>query len=589
MAIRMEPVDAVMVGVGWTAAILAKELTDAGLSVVGLERGRVRQTVPDFQSPRIHDELTYAVRHELMQDVSRQTLTFRNSPDQTALPMRQLGSFLPGTDLGGAGVHWNGQTWRFLPWDFNTRSWSVERYGPQILGEDLTVQDWPVDYEDLEPYYDRFEKVCGISGTAGNLRGEIREGGNPFEGPRADGYPNPPLKQAYAGAIFGKAAAELGHHPFPVPAANMSRHYTNPYGLQLKPCMYCGYCERFACEHFAKSSPQVCVLPAIRDDGRFELRPRSEVVRVETTPDGTRATGVTYVDARGREVFQPAEMVFLTAFSFHNVRLLLLSGIGAPYDPATGEGVVGKNYTYQTMTSASAFFEDDVRLNQFMGAGALGTAIDDFNGDNFDHSGLGFVGGAYIAAYTTGARPILYHPVPPDTPRWGSAWKRAVARHYNHTMGITCHGSSMASRNNHLSLDPTYRDRHGQPLLRMTFDFPENDRRMAAFVTARAEEIARATGAPRVVANGLDEHYSIVPYQTTHNTGGAIMGDSPADSVVNRYCQSWDVPNLFVTGACLFPQNPGYNPTDTVGALAYWLADAVRGRYLPSPGPMVQA
>jgi gluconate 2-dehydrogenase alpha chain len=104
----MKPVDVVLVGVGWVGSILAKELAQAGPSVVGLERGLPRYTVPDFQSPAMHDELKYAVRYGLMQDPSRETLTFRNHLDQEALPMRHLGSFLPGTGLGGAGVHCNG-------------------------------------------------------------------------------------------------------------------------------------------------------------------------------------------------------------------------------------------------------------------------------------------------------------------------------------------------------------------------------------------------------------------------------------------------------------------------------------------------
>ena len=125
--------DVVVIGVGWTGSILAKGLADAGLKVVGLERGKERHTVPDFQSPGMHDEYAYAVRHALMVDPSQETLTFRNNPDQLALPMRRLGSFLPGTGLGGAGVHWNGQTWRFLPSDFRARSHNVERYGAAVL------------------------------------------------------------------------------------------------------------------------------------------------------------------------------------------------------------------------------------------------------------------------------------------------------------------------------------------------------------------------------------------------------------------------------------------------------------------------
>jgi gluconate 2-dehydrogenase alpha chain len=588
MATRLKPVDVVLVGMGWTGAIFAKELVEAGHTVVGLERGRMRDTVPDFQAPGMHDELRFAVRWGLMVDVSKETLTFRNRPSDQALPMRQLGSFLPGTDVGGAGVHWNGQTYRFLPSDFELRSHYTRKYGAKIIDPDLTVQDWGITYDELEPWYDHFEKVCGISGKAGNLKGQRQPGGNPFEGPRSAEYPNPPMQQAYAGALFEKAATEVGLHPFPVPSANMSRAYTNPYGAQLKPCMYCGFCERFGCEHYAKASPQVCVLPFAMRSPKFTLRTGAHVNRVVLDKDKRRATGVLYVDEQGRQYEQPAEVVVLCAYALWNVHLLLVSGIGQPYDPASGQGVVGRNYAYQTMSSVSVFYPETVRLNPYMGAGALGTVLDDFNGDNFDHGALGFLGGAYIACNTTGARPILHHPVPPGTPRWGARWKQAVAKTYNHALSIGCHGSSMAHRTNYLSLDPTYRDAYGRPLLRLTFDFSDNDRRMSKFLTDQAERIAKAMGARQTERSDLSGTYSIVPYQTTHNVGGAAMGADPRTSVVNKYLQSWDVPNVFVQGACVFPQNAGYNPTDTVGALAYWSVRALIQTYMKRPAPLVR-
>jgi gluconate 2-dehydrogenase alpha chain len=588
MATRMQRVDVVLIGMGFTGAILAKELAEAGLSVVGLERGVWRDTVPDFQSPAMHDELRYAVRGDLFQNMAIEAMTFRNTPGQEALPMRSLGSCLPGTDVGGAGVHWNGQTWRFLPSDFVQRSLYLEQYGPKAIPEELTIQDWGVTYDELEPFYDRFEYLCGICGRAGNLKGEIQPGGNPFEGPRSRDYPNPPTAPAYAGALFANAAVQLGYTPFQMPSANMTKPYTNFEGVSMQACTVCGFCERFGCEHFAKDSPQTTILPKVLSYPNVELRTRAHVTRVLLDSERKRATGVLYVDSAGQEVEQPAQIVIICAYSLNNVKLLLNSGIGQPYDPATGQGTVGRSYTYQTMASVSVFYPESVRINPFMGAGALGTVIDDYNGDNFDHSGLGFVGGGYIAANTTGARPIEYHPVPPGTPRWGLAWKQAVRRNYNHTVSLSVHGSSMATRGNYLSLDPTYHDAYGQPMLRITFDFPENDVRMADYVTDRAFEIAKLMGGETVVPSYRSTPYSIVPYQTTHNTGGAIMGTDPKTSLVNRYLQSWDVSNVFVQGACVYPQNTGYNPTGTVGALAYWTAKAIREQYVKRPGPLVR-
>jgi gluconate 2-dehydrogenase alpha chain len=588
MATRLAEVDAVLLGVGLVGTMLGRELTRAGLKVVGLERGEPRSTVPDFQGPQIHDELRYSIRKAMMQDTAKETVTFRNTSNDTALPIRRWASFLPGTGLGGAAVHWNGQTFRFQDSDFKMRSRTIERYGKNFVSDELTIQDWGVSAAELEPFYDRFEYLLGVSGKAGNLKGQKIAGGNPFEDPRARDYPTPPMKEPYGSAIFRKAAAGLGYHPFPQPSANLSQPYTNPEGMTLSTCMFCGYCERYGCEHFAKSSPQTVLLPVLLKDKNFTLRTHAHVLRINLDGSRKHATGVTYVDALGREFDQPAKLIIVSTFAFNNARMLLLSGIGKPYDAKTRTGTVGRNYAYQTMSAVQVFFDEKVNINPFMRSGANGTLIGDFVGDNFDHGPLGFVGGAYIGEIMTNGRPIEFHPTPPGTPSWGAGWKKAVVKHYNHTCSLNIHGSSVASARNYLDLDPTYKDAWGLPLLRMTFDFPENDLKMSAHVTQKALEIGKAMGGQQVAGGPRKGPYTITQYQTTHNTGGTVMGTDPATSVVNRYLQSWDVPNVFVIGASNFPQNASYNPTDTVGALAYWAADAIVKQYLKSPGPLVK-
>ncbi len=578
----------VLVGFGWTGAIMAERLTAAGLSVLAIERGGWRDTPNTFATTFDQDELRYMWRHHQFENVAHDTLTFRNNAGQVALPMRRLGSFLPGTGVGGAGIHWNGQVWRYLPKDFAVRSHNLARYGKSAIPEDMTVQDFPVTYDELEPHYDTFEYLCGISGKAGNLNGTIQPGGNPFEGWRSREYPNAPLDMTYGPTLFAKAAAEAGYHPFVHPAANMSRAYTNPLGAQLGECTYCGFCEKFGCGNYSKASPQTTILPILMRRPNFTLLTNCEVTKIELDPGKARATGVTYVDEKGQTQFQGAEVVMLTAYILHNVRLLLTSGIGKPYDPKTGTGVIGKNYAYQITSSVNVFYDDKI-INPFIGAGALGMIIDDFNGDNFDHSGLGFIGGGYIGVVNTGARPIETHPTPDGVPAWGSAWKRSIAANYLKTVSIATHGAVMSHRGNYLDLDPTYTDAYGRPLLRMTFDFTDNEHRMSDYLTDRATDIAKRMGAREVQAKKRAGSYSIVPYQTTHNTGGAIMGDNPKTSAVNRYLQSWDVSNLFVQGASAYPQNAGYNPTGTLAALAYWSADAFLNRYQKSPGPLVHA
>lgn len=589
MAKKLPAKDLIIVGLGWTGSILGYEMAKIGLDVVALERGPWRDTATDFPPSYAQDELRYDFRHDLFVETRQTTLTFRNRADQTALPIRRWASFLPPNGIGGAGVHWGGQTWRFLPTDFRLRSHLEERYGKAFLPQDMTIQDWPVSYDELEVYYDRFEKLCGISGKAGNLRGQIQEGGNPFEGWRSDEYPTPPMKQPYGAMLFADGARKVGHSPFPMPAATLSQPYVNPLGVRLGQCSFCGFCDRFGCGNYSKSSPQTCVLPALMRFPNFSVRTESEVVRINLDSTGKRAISVTYVDTSGEEWEQPGDIILLCAFSFFNVQLMLQSKIGKPYDPRTGQGVVGRNYAYQTVSGVNIIFKDKI-LNPFIAAGASGMIVDDYNGDNFDHCDLGFVGGGYMGATQTGARPISTRPVPAGTPKWGSEWKRATAETYRKGLTLAVHGSCYSYRDCFLDLDPTYKDRFGRPLMRMTFDFHDNELKMSDYLTNRLADIARAMNPSEIAVEPRKGPYTVTIYQSTHNTGGTAMGTDPTTSVVNRYCQTWDVPNVFIPGgASVFPQNHGYNPTDTVGALAYWTADAITTKYLKSPGPLVQA
>ena len=591
MAQQLPHRDVVIVGLGWTGSIVANELTDAGLDVVAIERGPWRDTA-DLTPSFAQDELRYRIRHELFLRPEQMTFTFRNKSDQHALPIRNWGAFMPPNGVGGGGVHWNAETWRFLPSDFVLRTHLVNRYGRKFLPADMTIQDWGVTYEDLEPHYDRFEYLCGTSGTAGNLKGTIQPGGNPFEGPRSRPYPNPAQEQPFAHTLFAEGARKLGYKPFPQPSGNMSRAYTNPLGVRLGPCTYCGFCEWFSCANYSKASPQTTILPVLIRKRNFQARDNSEVTRINLDSSGKHATGVTFMDSSGREWEQPADLVILSAYTIFNIQLLLHSQIGRAYDPNSNQGVIGRNFTHQTISDVTAFFDKDkYRFNPFIASGAIGMCIDEFNGDNFDHGPHGFVGGGYMGNVQTNGRPIETTPVPPGTPKWGAQWKQAVRDNYLSTIkpGTGVHGSMYSYRDVYVDLDSTYKDRLGRPLPRITMDFHDNELKQNAFLTDRFAEIFKAMGAQQLQKEYRTAPYDITKYQTTHLCGGAVMGQEPHSSALNRYLQSWDVPNLFVMGATAFPQNPGYNPTGTVAALAYWSADAIRRLYLKNPGPLVRA
>ncbi len=232
MARKLPPKDVVIIGMGWTGSILANELTDAGLDVVAIERGPWRDTATDFPISYMQDELRYRIQHELFLRNSQMSVTFRNNVNQTALPVRSWGAFMLGNGAGGAGVHWNAETWRFLPTDFTLKSHLTQRYGANFLPADMTIQDFGVSFDDLEPHYDAFEYLCGTSGRAGNLNGQIQEGGNPFEGARSRPYPTPPQKQGYGHMLVrakprnssatsrSRSRREICRRPIPIRSAS---------------------------------------------------------------------------------------------------------------------------------------------------------------------------------------------------------------------------------------------------------------------------------------------------------------------------------------------------------------------------------
>ena len=472
----------------------------------------------------------------------------------------------------------------FCPISSVYRTHLEQRYGKNFLPADTTIQDWGITYDELEPYYTQFDKMFGIAGKAGNLKGQIQEGGNPFEGPRSEEYPQAPNRIAYGPSLFRAGCEEArlqavsaadGQQPGGLHQSG--RHATRAVQL-LRLLRAVRLPRRRQGEPDRDDRPERAQERPARDPPVLQRLPdqssggRDERLLLQTRPDRSRSS-------------RPICIV-LGAFTLENIRLMLLSKIGEPYDPQTGKGVVGRNYTYQLGAAGGTVWYDDRIVNRFMGSGANGYCIDEFNGDNFDHSGLGFFGGGNIACNNTGARPIMQSgPLPPGTATWGSNWKKAVKQYYNRSVDFGMQGESPAYRQNYASLDPTYKDAYGNPLLRLTFNWTDNERKMVRYVAEEGlAKIVTAMGGTYQTVDDTLGDYSIVPYQSTHTCGGTIMGADPGTSVVNKYCQVWDVPNLFVVGASNYPQNAGYNPTGTAGALAFHAADGIISKYLPHPG-----
>jgi gluconate 2-dehydrogenase alpha chain len=570
-----EKTDVVIVGAGAAGGILAAELAAAGMKVIGLERGPRLKTA-DFQL----DELRYFQRQDLRPDPKRQPVTWRPNTEARAHPVASQNN---GNQAGGGTVHYGSLSWRMHEGDFRARSQTVERYAAAAVPADSSLTDWPLSYADLEPFYDKAEYELGVSGKAGNLQGQKVAGGNPFEAPRRRDYPLPPLQVDEAGAIFEAGAQKIGLHPFSSPRAIISRTY------QGRPaCSYCSFCQSFGCFIGAKSSILVTKLPQADATGNFKLVTGAMCYRVNSDNSG-RATGVSYYGPDGSDNTIEAELVIVAPFIYDNTRLLLLSKTEKfPNGLANSSGQVGKHIMAHIGARVFATF-DDRHANIFMGPSAQRHSLDDFNADNFDHGGLGFIRGGQISVVPAAleAGPIgtaMNLPPPPGTPRWGAAYRDFLAKSFTRYVGITSQTENLPYADQTIDLDPNVRDAWGLPAPRITYDWRRpNEKARIEFLFGKLEEIARATGASKIwrapTGNGAPG---------AHHEGGTRMGSDPKTSVVNRYGQSWDIPNLFVIGSSTFPtMGAGFNPTLTIQALAYLSADAIVNRYRKNPGPLV--
>ena len=569
-----EKTDVVIVGAGAAGGILAAELGKAGMKVIGLERGP-RLSTADF-APQ--DELRYFQRQDLRPNVKRQPVTWRPNGNARANPLPTLSY---GNQAGGGTVHYGAVSWRLHEDDFRARSQTIERYGASAIPEDSSLIDWPLSYADLEPYYDRAEYELGVSGKAGNLQGRKIEGGNEFEAPRRREFPLPPLRADQSGIIFDAAAKRLGYRPFSTPRAILSQPYSGRPG-----CSYCGFCQAFGCHIGAKSSILVTKLPEADATGNFKLISSAMCYRVNSDNSG-RATFVSYYGPDGSDNTIEAELVILAPFIYDNTRLLLLSKTDKfPNGLANSSGHLSRHLMTHIRARVLVAF-DDRYVNIYMGPSAQKHSIDEFNADNFDHGGLGFIRGAQISigpvALEGGPIGATTMNPPPGVPRWGAAYRDFLAKYYARHAAIAAQIEDLPYPHQTIDLDPNVRDAWGLPAPRLTYDWRRpNELKRTEFMVRKMEEMGRATGAAHVWR----------PPETPgapggHHEGGTRMGSDPKTSVVNRYGQSWDIPNLFVIGSSTFPSMSGFNPTLTIQALAYMSADAIVTRYQKNPGPLM--
>ena len=553
MATELPRTDVVVIGLGAVGGVAVLPLVSAGLSVIGLEAGgwfSTRDFAPDEVRNNLRDW------PQAVPKAKREIPTSRANINFEAL---QGGGHPMMNGVGGTSMHYWAQSWRLNPWDFKVVSETTNRYGAHRIPQESTIEDWPFGYDELEPFYDRVEYALGVSGNAGNVNGEIKPGGNKFEGPRSRDYPMPGLRSSGFTDMMSDAARQLGWEPFQGPAAINSEVYGDRPG-----CFYHGFCDRGGCHVAAKSSTAVTTIPEAMKSGLLDVVTHARVLRILTDASG-KATGVEYL--RGNQVLiQPADAVLLASQTYENTRLLLLSQSREfPNGLANNSGQVGQHYfSHHQGAPVLALFPRD--LNNWYGLPAQGVAIDEWADDNFDHSDLDFIGGGNLWVHTN-RRPISAAKMSTfdRVPNWGARWKTFIAENADRTNTSYIQKTTLPYRGNYLDLDPQVKDALGFPVIRITAEHRDNEQRIAAFTQDRMEEWYRAAGAIDIIRTGLGGAMGA----STHAYGGTRMGDDPTTNVTDRFGFAHEVKNLGILGASVMGTSGARNPTLTAQALAW--------------------
>ncbi len=531
-----EAVDFVVIGSGPAGGSVARELTRKGFDVVLLEQGRA---IPVEEME--HDEFGVFIGERWSNKASTQPQTFRAAETETARRRQFVGYAMA---VGGTSFHYTANYWRFRPIDFH--EFSVKG---GVAGASLA--DWPITYEELEPYYSAVEWAIGVSGAAS---------AGPGEPPRSRPYPLPPLNVTGPGVILAHGCQQLGWSSIPAPMAILSRDYQG-----RSACRNCGFCLAFPCEWGAKSGTNHTMVPEALRSGRCELRSESYVRKIETDARG-RVTGVIYFDAARREIVQRAKAVVLSANGAESPRLLLMSRSNLfPDGLANSSGMVGKHFMFNGAALTRAEFPHEVN-------GHRGPVVTRISNQFYDlDPALGFVGGSGIDVRFDVPAMLTTLSMPDSEPQWGAAFKRRLKPWFTHSALGYAHTTSLPVASNTVTLDPSLKDDWGLPAIRTTFREHDHDLRLYRHMQGHVRTLLDAAGAV-----GLhDQPISDDPGFTVHLLGTCRMGNDPRTSVVDRFHRAHDVPNLFIVDGSSFVTSGRGQPTLTIQALAFRAADHI--------------
>jgi gluconate 2-dehydrogenase alpha chain len=549
------PADVVLVGLGGVGGLIAQRLTQAGLRVVAFEAGPWRQAA-QFTPDELG--LGFYARAGLGPKFNQEAPVWRLRSD-TATGEAVFGYGRMVNGVGGSVTHYGAWLRRFHPHHLRMRSYAEERWGRQIVPEGSTLADWPIRYEDLEPYYTELEYLIGVAGNGAD---------NPFI-PRSKPLPMPPLRSFRLGDRYSEITRALGYHPYMVPAGQNSQPYAgrpemnyHPWGVGFGPLRR----DRW--------DPSMDCVPDALATGNLDLRTHCRVLRILTDADG-HASGVEYLSANHEQFVQQARTVIVCSYTWENVRLLFLSA-DAKHSSGLGNtaGQLGRHFMAKTATVIGAMFEDEL-WNRHTGPAAQAVLIDDMLSTEFDSAEHGFLGGG-SPGMEIQALPlrISMEGRPPGIPMWGQAYKDHL-RDWQHKAFIGVQQDSLPYVHNYLELDPTHRERSplALPVIRATYAVQRNENAISDYMEQWGEDVLQRMGATTVWRAG---RFSGVG--SCHELGGTRMGDDPATSVVDPELQVHDTPGVYVFGGSALPSCPGINPSLTIFAVCLRAADQLIAR-----------
>ena len=542
MSNKNSHVNAIVVGSGAGGGVVAKELSAAGLSVVLFERGGWAHYAAHGD-----DELTAQRSFPLAcffgpdNERYRRVAVDQSGNERIVLP-NDWAYHNNAACVGSGTVSYGAMGWRFMEEDFKMKT----TYGTV---EGSTLEDWPITYDDLEPYYEKVEWEIGVAGD---------DAQNPFAPWRKKPQPMPPFPHNREAQILEAAARKIGYHPFPIPMLRNSVPFDN-----RPACIHVRNCVGFACPANAKNGTQNTVIPKAIETGLCELRIHAQVTEIMTDEKG-RATGVVYFDREDRKQIQTADIVVLAASATETPRLLLNSATNI-YPKGIGNRTdwVGRNLQGHAYCGADGLFEEEI-YDDF-GPGASVAICD------FAHNNPGVIGGAMLAnefiklpyAYT-GARP-------PGSASWGMEHKEFQKRYFSRNASVRGPVQEMPNFESRVEVSDRVVDHWGMPVARISGFKHDEDIRTAEFIADKAEAWLKAAGAYKTWKSIPGKGVS----GSQHQSGTCRMGNDPQTSVTDKYGRVHEVDNLFIADGSLHVTNGAFNPVLTIMALGYWVSDYI--------------